>query len=303
MTKSVVRAMDTITSFCASPEGGGVSVDKFVVGGASKRGWTAWTVAAVDKRVVAIILAVIDLLNLKPSFEHHYRSYGFWAPAIAEFEHTGITRWAHSSQFGTLMRIEDPYSYRDRLTMPKYIVNSTGDQYFLPDSSQFYFAGLMGEKYLRYIPNSDHSLKGSSEDAAESAFAFYQSILANTPRPRFAWTFEDDGSIRVKTETRPEIVTLWQAHNPDARDFRLETIGRAYSSSDLKDQGDDIYVAKIADAKQGWTAYFIELTFPSVGRYPYKFTTGVRVTPDKLPFGPPSEIEEPAPMSEPASRR
>jgi PhoPQ-activated pathogenicity-related protein len=82
MTKSEVRAMDTITSFCASPEGGGVSVDKFVVGGASKRGWTAWTVAAVDKRVVAIIPAVIDLLNLKPSFEHHYRSYGFWAPAM-----------------------------------------------------------------------------------------------------------------------------------------------------------------------------------------------------------------------------
>ena len=77
MTKSVVRAMDTISSFCGSPGGGGVLVNKFVVGGASKRGWTAWTVAAVDNRVVAIIPAVIDLLNLEPSFEHHYRAYGF----------------------------------------------------------------------------------------------------------------------------------------------------------------------------------------------------------------------------------
>ena len=76
MTKSVMRAMDTITSFCASPAGGGLSVDKFVVGGASKRGWTAWTVAAVDNRVVAIIPVVIDLLNLEPSLDHHYRSYG-----------------------------------------------------------------------------------------------------------------------------------------------------------------------------------------------------------------------------------
>ncbi len=134
MTKSVVRAMDAITSFCESPEGGGIAVNKFVVGGASKRGWTAWTVAAVDKRVAAIIPVVIDLLNLKPSFEHHYRAYGFWAPAIAEFERTGIMRWAHTPQFEALMRIEDPYSYRDRLTMPKYIVNSAGDQYFQPDS-------------------------------------------------------------------------------------------------------------------------------------------------------------------------
>jgi PhoPQ-activated pathogenicity-related protein len=108
MTKSVVRAMDTITAFCASPAGGGRSVLKFVVGGASKRGWTAWTTAAVDSRVVAIIPVVIDLLNLEPSFDHHYRSYGFWAPAIAEFERAGIMRWAHTPQFEALIGIEDP---------------------------------------------------------------------------------------------------------------------------------------------------------------------------------------------------
>jgi PhoPQ-activated pathogenicity-related protein len=47
MTKSVVRAMDAVTAFCASPPGGGVAVYKFVLGGASKCGWTAWTAAAV----------------------------------------------------------------------------------------------------------------------------------------------------------------------------------------------------------------------------------------------------------------
>jgi PhoPQ-activated pathogenicity-related protein len=50
-----------------------------------------------------------------------------------------------------LYAIEDPYSYRDRLTMPKFIVNASGDQYFPPDSSQFYFGDLPGEKYLRYV--------------------------------------------------------------------------------------------------------------------------------------------------------
>ena len=41
--------------------------------------------------------------------------------------------------FQKLMEIEDPYSYRDRLTMPKLIVNAAGDQFFLPDSSQLLF--------------------------------------------------------------------------------------------------------------------------------------------------------------------
>jgi PhoPQ-activated pathogenicity-related protein len=197
MTKSVVRAMDTVTAFCRSAAGGGIDVDKFVVGGASKRGWTAWTGAAVDKRVVALVPIVIDLLNVEVS-EHHYRSYGFWAPAIAAYQATGIMRWAGTTQLASLLKIEDPYAYRDRLTMPKFMVNSAGDQYFLPDSSQFYFDALVGEKYLRYVPNTDHSLKGS--DTPESAFAFYEAIVAGRPRPKFSWSFEPDGSIEVKAE-------------------------------------------------------------------------------------------------------
>jgi len=85
MTKATVRAMDTITAFSKSPEGGGVTVDKFVVAGGSKRGWTTWTTAAVDQRVIAIAPLVIDLLNVEKSFDHHYSVYGFWASAIQDY--------------------------------------------------------------------------------------------------------------------------------------------------------------------------------------------------------------------------
>jgi len=46
-------------------------------------------------------------------------------------------------------------------------------------------------------------------------------------------------------------------------------------------------VAKVAKPASGFTAYFVELTFPSSMKYPFKFTTAVRVTPDVLPFPPP----------------
>jgi PhoPQ-activated pathogenicity-related protein len=159
MTKAAVRALDTVAAVMASPEAGAVKVEKFVVSGGSKRGWTAWTTAAVDRRVVAVIPASIDLLNLEKSFEHHYRVYGFWAPAVKDYEQAGVMDWAGTPEYRNLLNIEEPYSYRDRLTMPKFMIYAAGDQFFLPDSSRFYFDDLQGEKYLRYVPNADHSLR------------------------------------------------------------------------------------------------------------------------------------------------
>jgi len=65
MVKSAVRAMDTIQTFCNSPDGGQISINNFVVGGGSKRGWTTWLTAAVDSRVRAIIPLVFDAPNLE----------------------------------------------------------------------------------------------------------------------------------------------------------------------------------------------------------------------------------------------
>jgi PhoPQ-activated pathogenicity-related protein len=285
MTKSAVRAMDTITAFTSSPDGGGQPVRRFVVSGASKRGWTTWATAAVDKRVVAIAPAVIDLLNVEPSFIHHWRAYGAWSEAVQDYVDQGLMDRIGTPEFHALMRIEEPYSYRDRLTMPKYIVNSSGDQFFLPDSSQFYFDDLRGEKHLRYVPNTDHSLDKS--DALENVQAFYASVVKGTPRPDIKWTFERDGSIRVIAKQRPSEVKLWQATNPKARNFRLDAIGPAYQSTTLSPSGPNTWVARVDKPSTGWTAFFVELTFPGGGKYPFKETTAVRIVPDTLPYPPP----------------
>lgn len=282
MTKSVVRAMDTVTAFCGSAEGGKVNVDGFVVAGGSKRGWTTWATAAVDKRVVAIVPIVIDVLNVEASMKHHYAAYGFWAPAVGDYTMFRIMEWMGTPENQALLKIEDPYEYRHRLTMPKFIINACGDQFFLPDSSQFYFDELPGVKYLRYVPNADHSLRGS--DAYQTLQACYNAVLYNSSLPQFSWALEKDGAIRVTAKDKPTEVKLWQATNPDARDFRLEMIGAKYQSTTLSDEGGGVYVGKVPEPAKGWTAYFVELTFPSGNSEPFKFTTPVRVVPDTLPY-------------------
>jgi len=232
--------------------------------------------------VVGIIPCVIDVLSIEPSMNHHYGAYGFWAPAVGNYTAFRIMDWSGTPQHHALMKIEEPYEYRQRFTMPKFIVNAAGDQFFLPDSSQFYFDDLPGVKYLRYVPNADHSLKGS--DAYSTLLACYDAVLYDRHLPQFSWKLEEDGSIRVTSKDKPKEVKLWQATNPKARDFRMETLGAKYEASPLTDQGGGVYVAKVPKPEQGWTAFFAELTFPSGCPAPFKFTTQVRVVPDVLPY-------------------
>jgi PhoPQ-activated pathogenicity-related protein len=232
---------------------------------------------------VAIVPIVIDVLNIEPSMMHHYAAYGFWAPSIGDYTAFRIMDWNGTPEYRALMKIEEPYQYRHRFTMPKFIMNASGDQFFLPDSSQFHFNDLPGVKYLRYVPNADHSLKGS--DAYETLLACYGAVLNNSHLPQFSWTLEKDGAVRVTATDTPSAVKLWQATNPNARDFRLETLGPAWQSTILTDTGGGVYLAKVPEPSKGWTAFFVELTFPSGNQLPpFKFTTQVRVVPDVLPY-------------------
>jgi PhoPQ-activated pathogenicity-related protein len=295
MTKAAVRAMDTITSFCESDEGGNTKVDRFVVCGGSKRGWTTWTTAAVDKRVIGIAPIVIDMLNVVPSFEHHWRAYGFWAPAVGDYSTQGIMKWSGSPQYEALMKIVEPFEYRSRFTMPKYIINATGDQFFLPDSSQFYYNELPGPKYLRYVPNADHGLKGT--DVPFTLLSFYNAVTQGTKLPVYSWKVAEDDSIHVKTDQKPSAAKLWQATNPETRDFRVDKIGRVWTSKPIEESADGTYVGQVDKPEKGYTAFLVELTYPNPGSPPFKVTSQVKVVPDVLPF----EYVQPAPPVEPAT--
>jgi PhoPQ-activated pathogenicity-related protein len=285
MVKSGVRAMDAIQEFLASDAGGRLKIDQFVVAGGSKRGWTSWLVGTVDKRVIAIMPLVIDALNSEAITRHHFEAMGFFSTALQDYINHGL--FPHkigTREYKAVLNIEDPYNYRrrERLKIPKFLINASGDEFFLPDNSRFYYHDLPEEKHLRYVPNSKHNLAGT--DARESMTAFYQAILNGAPRPRFSWKKEKDGSLVVKPIDNPKEVNLWQATNPNARDFRVDTIGKAYTRTPLAAEKDGTFVGRVSQPEKGFTAFFVELVYDSGGKYPFKFTTEVSVVPDLLAF-------------------
>jgi PhoPQ-activated pathogenicity-related protein len=307
MVKSGVRAMDAVQQYLESAAGGGLEIDRFVIAGGSKRGWTTWLVGAVDPRVQAIVPVVIDALNTEAITRHHYEAYGFFSPALGDYVRHGL--YPHlfgTDAFRRILAIEDPFLYRRRerlRSIPKLLVNAAGDQFFLPDNSRFYFAELEGEKHLRYVPNAKHDLLGS--DAQDTILAFYSAVLEDAARPRFAWRTLDDETIVVTAQDRPREARLWQATNPEARDFRLDVIGGAWRSEVLAEvlaevppehrttvaaaEVPAVYQASVTAPRTGFTAFFVELTYdrPQSGGTSgesLKLTTDVSVVPPVLPF-------------------
>jgi PhoPQ-activated pathogenicity-related protein len=281
MTAAAQRAMDTVSDFTANREL--ARVDSFVVGGASKRGWTTWTTAIFDDRVVAITPAVIDLLNISPSFMHHWRAYGEWSPAIEDYENENIMNWQFTEEYESMIQWIDPFNYPDRLTLPKYLINAASDEFFLPDSWQFYWDDLPGEKNLRYVPNTGHDI--GDTDAPASLISFYDMILDETPRPQFEWSVDSTGfRLELDPDNLPDELLLWNAQNPEARDFRLYVIDRIWIAKPLDIPEDGSLEVEIPVPEDGYSAWFVEATYSSGYKIPFKTTTGVVVTPDQYPF-------------------
>lgn len=289
MTRAAVHAMDAVQDFFAS---GSISrnISSFVVSGASKRGWTTWLTAAADDRVVGIIPIVIDVLNMDRQMAHHLRSYGFYAPALQDYVNEDVFDRLDTAAGQSLLNIVDPLTYLDRLNMPKFIANSTGDQFFLPDSSQFYLSQLPGENRLYYAPNTDHGLISGTllrldQDTVNSIEAWYLSFLRGTPRPTFNFQYVGSNQIIVNTNPKPNKVLLWQATNPTARDFRLESFGPNWQSTELTSQT-NTFAANVPTPADGWTAFFVQAFYdgpdPALD-VPFGFSTPVRVIPDLYP--------------------
>ena len=279
MTRAVVRSMDLAQEITLQNN---VNVKDFVVSGASKRGWTAWTTAAVDDRVVAVVPMVIDMLNMVPSFENHYRSYGEFSPAVQSYVNYNIQDWMETDEFKTLMSYVEPYYFKEKFTMPKYLINAGSDEFFSTDSWRFYYDELPGDKLLRYVPNTNHSLNGRYLN--DDLISYFYRIINDIDMPTLKWELSDNNLNVVLDYEGNYNVSIWNAKNQNGRDFRLWQEGELWQKINIQKSNDNNYQVEIKDKSNGYEAIMMEFTIDPESEFPLIISTGPFVIPESYPF-------------------
>jgi PhoPQ-activated pathogenicity-related protein len=270
MTKSAVKAMDAVQAFAR--ETLSLDVERFVVSGASKRGWTSWLSAAADARVAGIAPRVIDMLNVPAQLPHQLASWGEYSEMLAPYTNPGLPNFVTTPAGQRLLAMVDPYSYRERLHVPKLIVLGTNDRYWTLDALNLYWDGLPGEKHVLYVPNNGHGLADQSR-WSDSLACFFRRVAQDLPLPAMRWRYARNGkSLEAQIDVQPAPATarMWVAQS-STRDFRSahwEATPIAVDGSTLR--------ASVPLSSSGFVAAFGEVQYSEQGQA-CRFTTQVRI--------------------------
>lgn len=275
MVKSAVRAMDAVQEFGRKEHG--QEIKRFVVAGASKRGWTTWLTGAVDSRVKGIAPMVIDMLNMRAQVKWADKVYGKQSEQIRDYTDLGLIARIDDPDMVRLRDWVDPYAYRDRYnSIPKLILIGTNDPYWTVDSLRHYFDDLPGQKLIYQTPNAGHDLAGGKE-ATQTLAAFFQMIADNQPLPKMEWDIKE-GKLALKVDRPAKAAALWTADSAD-RDFRKDQ----WTSRELKvEKGSSRATAEIEKPASGYRAFLGEVTLTAPTGHDYKLSTEARVTPDSI---------------------
>ncbi len=260
MTKGAVRAMDAIQDFFK--EELDIEVNGFVVAGGSKRGWTTWFTGVVDDRVKGILPAVYDNLDLVRQMKHQLEVWGDYSEQIEPYTRRNIPQRLVEENMRRLASLVDPYTYRDRVTMPKLIVNGTNDRYWPLDALNLYYDDLVGEKYILYVPNQGHDVTGDMKRIIGDWTAFFKKVNGDIKFPKLSWDYQkkqDGVELMVKSDIETVKVVAWITESP-TRDFRDAVWQELEMTRD-----DSIYRHILKKPEQGYAAIFGEAVYKSGG--------------------------------------
>jgi PhoPQ-activated pathogenicity-related protein len=270
MTKAAAKAMDAIPALV----GGGAAdeIRRFVVTGASKRGWTSWLAAVADPRVAAIVPMVFDNLNFGPQMKNQMAVWGHYSEMLGDYTERSLQALIGTERGRALVAMVDPFAYRAILArVSKLVVNGSNDPYWDVGAADLYWNDLDGPKALVCVPNAGHDA-GSDSRSEAALVELVRRTAAGRTMPELSASDGGGQRATIRSDETPQRVLVWRAES-GSRDFR----SARWRASEAQREGDR-FVADVAPAADRHTAWFAEAEYPSAGRS-FTLSTPVRILP------------------------
>lgn len=216
MVRAVRHAMTVLSEFSPPQK----DSYKFVLSGASKRGWTTYLAATQDNRIVGIIPEAFNMLNIRQQLKTMSEQFQGLSEAISDYTAEGLHNDIDEPRGLELLSIVDPYEYRNRLLQPILCIVGTNDRFWNLNALDFFWEQLPARKSVYFVPNTGHSVPLNADITTLRA-AFIRSVIDNTSLPSLTAVWKDNTkSIRVELNSEEGIfATLWVAES-DSMDFR-----------------------------------------------------------------------------------
>ncbi len=255
MTKAAIEAMDAVAELSAKEWGR--PVERFIVTGASKRGWTSWLAAAADPRVAGAVPVVFDNLGFEPQMRHQLEVWGEYSCELGDYTSRRLQAQMDTPRGAKLVSMVDPLALRDHLGRArKLVVNGTNDPYWPVDSLRFYWDQLEGERSVCYVPNGNHGIAHDPRVAA-ARVAFVGRVAAGKPMPRLELARARGARLaRIVSDERPDAARLWIARSA-TKDFR----GATFEPLAARRDGDAFHVEIEASGAGKALALFAEADY------------------------------------------
>lgn len=205
MVRAAIRTMDAIQEI--KPH-----IQRFLVTGASKRGWTTWLVGGVrDPRVIGIVPTVYDNLNLLAQMRAQREVFGGgFSPMLDDYTRRSLQALGETPIGQELCRAVDPYTFLEAMAgLPKLPIHGTNDPFWLVDSMRQYWHEVPGPKSACVVPNAGHDL-GDGTWQFRAFGAFTQSVLGGHDLPEVHLLHHDDELISSCDQGAPQF-RLWRA--------------------------------------------------------------------------------------------
>lgn len=267
---------------------------EFFIYGASKRGATVWLVAAVDDRVIGVCPIVIDAANMNENAHRRYMALGnrLFNDDNMYKRTIGYTDHPQGVPFGL---IDDPYFYFGRLTnVFKLFQFAASDAYFEPDSSRWWWYDLPGSKHIRYTPmlHYDFYIR-QTDQIVGNMIAWAKYIVNNRALPEIVWSVTEGNRSITVTVTRggtPSKVAMYHLNNRETQYRTFSPLHGAptnWIETTLQPISPGVYRAEQDEPAQGWTAFFMQLEFPTgysdEFEQTFRISSLVSVVPDVWP--------------------